>query len=153
MPLLARAAGIGVVVGVFFSLTIGMVAAPRIDERLGFFTSRALRAVRSYPVEGVKLHRVVAQELQAVRWRAYHQDIPFQTFVECVGTPYSGGPERRMLWYVEERPVWNDGPSLKIVTMTALNNEAMQLTPLLFDPRAGFGLEYGRKDVEPAPPE
>ena len=132
--------------GVLFIL--GLIVAPEVDEQVGFFTVRAMKAVQAYEVDGVPLHRVVRRQFNAVQWRAYHQDIPFQTFVECVGKPLSGGPERRMLWYVEERPRWNRGPSLKIITMTALNGDALTLTPRLFYPRAGFGLERWRPGVE-----
>jgi hypothetical protein len=130
--------GIGVLI--FF----GMLAAPRLDEHIGFFTGRALEAVQSYNVGGVPLRVVVEQRFQDVRWRAYHQDIPFQTFVECSGTPRSGGPKQLMQWYVEERPAWRRGPSLRITSMTAFNGNALDLTPHLFDPRVGYLLPYWR---------
>lgn len=125
-------------------IVVGLVIAPEIDERAGFFTDRAVQAVQTYEVDGVPLRRIVNTEFRAARWRAYHQDIFFQSFVECVGTPRNGGPERRMLWYVEERPKWSHGPSLRITIMTGLNREALSLAPDLFDPRAGFGLELWR---------
>lgn len=137
-----------VLTGLAILFVLGMLVAPRVDEGVGFLSVRALKAVQTYAVDGVPLRHLVDSEFQEVRWRAYHQDIPFQTFVECVGKPRSGGPERRMLWYVEERPRWNRGPSLKIITMTALNGDALTLTPRLFDPRAGFGLERWRPGVE-----
>jgi hypothetical protein len=107
-----------------------------------------MKAVQSYQVDGMPLRSVIDHELENAQWRAYHQDIPFQTFVECVGKARKGGAERRMVWYVEERPRWKNGPSLKIIVMTALNRDALQLTPHLFDPRAGFGLEQWRHGVE-----
>jgi hypothetical protein len=134
--------------GLGMLFVVGMLIAPAVDERVGFFTARAMEAVQSYEVDGVPLRRVVDHQFQTVRWRAYHQDIPFQTFVECIGTPRSGGQERRMLWYVDERPTWNRGPSLRITIMTVLNRDALQLTPHLFDPRAGYLLQYWRHGVE-----
>jgi hypothetical protein len=132
--------------GVLF--LIGIVVAPEVDERVGFFTARAMRAVQSYQSDGMPLRRIVDEQFQSVRWRTYHQDIPFQTFVECVGIPRSGGPEKRLVWYVEERLEWNYGPSFKITVMTALNGDALRLTPHLFDHRAGFGLEQWRHGTE-----
>lgn len=129
-------AGIGVLI------FLGLLAAPRLDEHVGFFTGRALKAVQSYNVEGVPLRGLVEKRFHSARWRAYHQDIPFQTFVECLGTPRSEGPERLMQWYVEERPAWHRGPSLKITSMTAFNGNALDLTPHLFDPRVGYLLPY-----------
>lgn len=137
-----------VVGGLGIALAVGLIVAPEIDERVGFFTGRATKAIQLYAVDGVPLHRVIDSEFRDVRWRGYHQDIPFQTFVECVGKPRMGGPERRMLWYVEERPTWSRGPSFRITIMTVLNGDALQLTPHLFDPRAGFGLERWRHGVE-----
>lgn len=135
-------AGLGIL------LAVGMLVAPRVDERVGFFTVRATEAVQSYDVDGVPLRRVVDGKFQAVRWRAYHQDILFQTFVECVGAPRSGGPEQLMQWYVEERPAWNRGPAIRITSMTAFNGNALDLTPRLFDPRVGYLLPYWRHRVE-----
>jgi len=112
------------------------VIAPEIDEHVGFFTGRALNAVQSYEIGEVPLWRVVSDRFRDVQWQTYHRDVLFQTFVECVGTPRSGGSERRMVWYVEERPRWDEGPSLKIIVMTAFNSEARHLTPDLFDLRA-----------------
>lgn len=129
-------------------LIVGLIMAPEIDERIGFFTVRATKAIQSYEVSGQTVLRMVDGQFRNVRWRAYHQDIPMQTFVECVGTPRSGGPERHMLWYVDERPTWNGKPSLRITVMTVLNGDALQLTPNLFDPRAGFGLDRWRRGVE-----
>jgi hypothetical protein len=118
-----------------------MIIAPRIDEYVGFLNVRAMRAVQSYEVDGVPVRSLADQKFQKVTWRAYHQDIPFQTFVECVGSPRSGGPEQNLMWYVEERPRWDRGPSLRIITLIALNDDARQLTPLLFDPEARFSSE------------
>jgi hypothetical protein len=129
-------------------LVLGLIVAPEIDERVGFFTTRATTAIQSYEVSGQTVRRMVDSHFRNVRWRAYHQDIPMQTFVECVGTPRSGGPERHMLWYVDERPTWNGRPSLRITVMTVLNGDALQVTPNLFDPRAGFGLDRWRRGVE-----
>jgi hypothetical protein len=137
-----------ILAGVGLLLFLGMLIAPRVDEHIGFFTVRATEAVQSYRVDGVPLSHIIDNQFQAVRWRAFHQDIPFQTFVECVGTPRSGGGMRHMLWYVEERATWDRGPSLMITVMTALNKDALQLTPHLFDPRAGYLLEYWRHGVE-----
>jgi hypothetical protein len=120
-------------------LVLGMLIAPRVDERVGFLTGRAMKAVQCYQVDGVPLRSLVDREFQSVRWRSYHHDIPFQTVVECAGTPRSGGPERRMAWYVDERPTWDKGPSLSITIMTALNGNAYHLTPHLCGPGAGFG--------------
>ena len=129
-------------------LGFGVFIAPRVDEHIGFLAARAMKYVQSYQVNGLPLHSVVEHEFKDVHWRAYHQDIPFQTFVECVGTTRNGELTRRMVWYVEERPRWDNGPSLRIIFMTALNRDALQLTPHLFDPRAGFGLEKWRHGVE-----
>ena len=150
MLLLIRTAAISfvIVAGLAVLMFLGMLVAPRADEWVGFLSVRAMKAVQAYTVDGVPLERLVNGEFRDVQWRSYHQDIPFQTFVECVGMPRSGGPERRMVWYVEERPRWSHGPSLKIVTMTALNGDALKLTPHLFDPRAGFGLDQWRPGVE-----
>src|SRR5689334_6695021 len=132
------------IVGLGIVLAVGLIVAPEIDERAGFFTGRATKAIQQYTADGVPLHRVVDLEFRDAKWRGYHQDVFFQTFVECVGKPRMGGPERRMVWYVEERPTWNHGPSISITIMTALNGDALQLTPHLFDPHAGYGLEQWR---------
>src|SRR4051794_36931954 len=113
-----------VAAGIVMLVFIGMLIAPRVDEHVGFFTVRATEAVQSYEVDGAPLRLAVDNQFQAVRWRAYHQDALFQTFVECVGMPRSGGPERLMQWYVEERPAWNRGPALRITSMTAFNGNA-----------------------------
>jgi hypothetical protein len=134
--------------GLAFLLFAGLIASPVIDEHVGFFTERATNAIRSYSIDGVPLGRMIDREFTGVHWRAYHQDLPTQTFVECTAKPRSGGPARRMLWYVDERPVWHHGLSLKIVRMTVLNGEALEVTPHLFDPGAGFGLDHWRHGVE-----
>lgn len=137
-----------IVLGVLVPFAVGLIIAPELDERIGFFTMHAVEAVQSYKVDGAPLRSIIEARFNAVRWRAYHQDIPMQTFVECVGTPRSGGAERHMLWYVDERPTWSNGLSLKISIMTALNRDALQMTPHLFDPHAGFGLDQWRRGVE-----
>src|ERR1700692_1503767 len=108
LPLVRRTVlSVVVLVGLGTLLLFGMLIAPRVDEGVDFFTARALRAVQSYEVKGVPLREVVNAEFQSARWRAYHQDIPFQTFVECVGIDRAHGEERRMLWYVDERLKWD----------------------------------------------
>jgi hypothetical protein len=129
-------------------LVFALLIAPRVDEGVGFFTARALKTIQSYKAEGVPLRQVVNSRFQSARWRAYHQDIPFQTFVECVGVERAHGARRRMLWYVDERLTWDHGPTLRVVVMTVLNGDALELTPSLFDPRAGFGLDRWRHGVE-----
>jgi len=133
-------------IGLTALLAVGLVAAPAVDERVRFFTSRAMGTIQSYEVEGIPLSQIIDAKLQNVRWRAYHQDSFMQTFVECAGTPRSGGPSKRLLWYVEERPTWNHWPPFKNKVVTALNNDALLLAPKLFDPRAGFGLERDLKN-------
>ena len=129
-------------------LAAGLVAAPAVDERTRFFTSRAIGTIQSYEVEGVPLSQIIDTRFQGVRWRAYHQDSFMQTFVECVGTPRSGGPSKRLLWFVEERPAWTHWPPFKSTVVTGLNNDALLLAPKLFDPRAGFGLEQASKSKD-----
>ena len=149
MPILIRASlSFVILASVIVLLSLLLFIAPRVDESAGFLAVRAMKAVQSYKVNGVPVRGLVDSEIQGAHWRAYHQDTPFQTFVECSGTGRRGGVRRRMIWYVEERPRWNSGPSLKIITMTALNRDALKLTPSLFDPRAGYGLDQRRHGVE-----
>lgn len=123
-----------VFVGLGIILAIGLIIAPEIDERVGFLTKRAMNEIQSYQVNGVPLRRVVDNEYREVRWRAYHQDILWQTFVECVAKPRSGGPQEALLWYVDERPKWDHGRwSLRVTARTAVNNQALALTPQLDD--------------------
>jgi hypothetical protein len=135
LVLLTRFAGLiclALATGVLF--VVGLIVAPEIDERVGFFTVRATKTVQAYEVNGIPLRRIVERKFETVRWRAYHQDIPFETFVECVGTPHSGGPERRMLWFVKERPRWSEGRwGLRVTVHAAVNDEALALTPQLDD--------------------
>jgi hypothetical protein len=139
---LVAAVGLGVVI------VLGIIIAPEIDERVGFFTGRAMKTIQSYEIDGLPLQRVIDREFKDVRWRAYHQDIFMQTFVECTGSPRSGGSEQIMLWYVDERPAWDHGLSLKVTVMTVLNGNALKLTPQLFDPSAGHRLDRWRHGVE-----
>jgi hypothetical protein len=125
------------VVGLGVVMAIGLVVAPEIDERAGFLTVRALSTIQSYKVDGVALRQVIDTRFKDVQWRAYHQDIVWQSFVECVGRPRAGGSQQRLLWYVDERPSWNRGQlSLHITVRTAVNNEALALTPQLDEPSA-----------------
>jgi hypothetical protein len=133
MPLKLLAA-CAVVVGLGVVLGIGIIIAPEIDERVGFLTVRATKTIQSYQVNGVPLHDLVYTKFKEAQWRAYHQDVVWQTFVECVGKPRSGGPQQRLLWWVDERPRWNHGRwSLTVTVRTAVNNEALTLTPQLDD--------------------
>lgn len=122
------------VVGLGAVVAVGIIVAPEIDERAGFLTVRAMHTIQSYQVNGVPLSHVIDTKFKDVQWRAYHQDIVWQSFVECVGKPRSGGPQQRLLWYVDERPSWNYGRwSLRVTARTAVNNEALALTPQLDD--------------------
>jgi hypothetical protein len=121
-----------VVVGLGVVLGVGLIIAPEIDERAGFLTMRAMTTIQSYQVNGVPLRHVVDTKYEQVQWLAYHQDIVWQTFVECVGKPRSGGPRQRLIWYVDERPKWSHGRwSLRVTVRTAVNNKALALTPQL----------------------
>jgi len=122
------AAGLGIV------LILGLVITPEIDERAGFLTMRVMNTIQSFQVNGVPLRHIVDTKFKEVQWRSYHQDIVWQTFVECVGKPRSGGPQQRLLWYVDERSRWSHGRwSLKVTVRTAVNNGALALTPQLDD--------------------
>lgn len=124
-----------VVIGIV--LTVGIVVAPEIDEHAGFLTVRAMITIQSYQVRGESLRRVVDTKFKETQWRAYHRDIVWQTFVECVGKPRSGGPPQRLLWYVDERPRWRSGRwSLQVTALTAVNTDALTLTPQLDNPSA-----------------
>jgi len=106
------------------------ILGPEIDNQLQIQTSRDLEILRSYPVRGVALSKLVTEKYVVKSWDAYHEDWMFATRIDCRVADRSG---RSLLlsWEVRHRNPPRDWMPERDLYVTPLTRSAAELAPEL----------------------
>lgn len=126
---------------------------PEVDNRLGIWTARDVRAVLGAPTDSFTVEEHLRRQLSQFKCEGWHHDQVWQTFVSCSGKDHRG-QALSYYWEVDSNRSPKDGrrePGLHITALTrttALFTPAYQPTHLALsdmpmDPSMTAGALYG----------
>jgi hypothetical protein len=105
---------------------------PDVDNQLGWLNGRGLKLIQDYEQDGIPVRELVTSQFKNVRWRSYHRDHLFETYVRCDGVTVKNDPVA-MVWIVMILPE-RSGWVLRLRTVaTAHTQSAFNVAPSLYD--------------------